>query len=169
MIKNVLIAGLFALLSVGGASAQRVAVVNIAGLLENMPEYAAAQKQLDDLSATWRAEINAEMDKIKGLYNKYQAELPLLNDDMKRKREDEITNKEKEVRDLQRARFGTDGALFAKREELVKPIQDKVYKAIDDYAKERGFDLILDKSSAAGVLFVSDGIDKTADIAKRIK
>ena len=134
-----------------------------------MPEYAAAQKQLDDLSATWRAEINAEMDKIKGLYNKYQAELPLLNDDMKRKREDEITNKEKEVRDLQRARFGTDGALFAKREELVKPIQDKVYKAIDDYAKERGFDLILDKSSAAGVLFVSDGIDKTADIAKRIK
>lgn len=88
---------------------------------------------------------------------------------MKRKREDEITNKEKEVRDLQRARFGTDGALFAKREELVKPIQDKVYKAIDDYAKERGFDLILDKSSVAGVLFVSDGIDKTADIAKRIK
>ncbi|HMY84822.1 MAG TPA: OmpH family outer membrane protein [Saprospiraceae bacterium] len=169
MIKNVLIAGLFALLSVGAASAQRVAVVDIAGLLENMPEYAAAQKQLDDLSATWRAEINAEMDKIKGLYNKYQAELPLLNDDMKRKREDEITNKEKEVRDLQRARFGTDGALFAKREELVKPIQDKVYKAIDDYAKERGFDLILDKSSAAGVLFVSDGIDKTADIAKRIK
>ncbi|QLH28048.1 MAG: OmpH family outer membrane protein [Candidatus Parvibacillus calidus] len=168
MIKNVLIAGLFALLSVGAASAQRVAVVDIAGLLENMPEYAAAQKQLDDLSATWRAEINAEMDKIKGLYNKYQAELPLLNDDMKRKREDEITNKEKEVRDLQRARFGTDGA-FAKREELVKPIQDKVYKAIDDYAKERGFDLILDKSSAAGVLFVSDGIDKTADIAKRIK
>jgi len=164
-----LIAGLFALLSVGAASAQRVAVVDIAGLLENMPEYAAAQKQLDDLSATWRAEINAEMDKIKGLYNKYQAELPLLNDDMKRKREDEITNKEKEVRDLQRARFGTDGALFAKREELVKPIQDKVYKAIDDYAKERGFDLILDKSSAAGVLFVSDGIDKTADIAKRIK
>ena len=169
MIKNVLIAGLFALLSVGAASAQRVAVVDIAGLLENMPEYAAAQKQLDDLSATWRAEINAEMDKIKGLYNKYQAELPLLIDDMKRKREDEITNKEKEVRDLQRARFGTDGALFAKREELVKPIQDKVYKAIDDYAKERGFDLILDKSSAAGVLFVSDGIDKTADIAKRIK
>lgn len=76
MIKNVLIAGLFALLSVGAASAQRVAVVDIAGLLENMPEYAAAQKQLDDLSATWRAEINAEMDKIKGLYNKYQAELP---------------------------------------------------------------------------------------------
>ncbi len=169
MIKNVLMAGLFALLSVGAASAQRVAIVDIAGLLENMPEYAAAQKQLDDLSATWRAEINAEMDKIKGLYNKYQAELPLLNDDMKRKREDEITNKEKEVRDLQRARFGTDGALFTKREELVKPIQDKVYKAIDDYAKERGFDLVLDKSSAAGVLFVSDGIDKTADIAKRIK
>ncbi|MCO6461803.1 MAG: OmpH family outer membrane protein [Saprospiraceae bacterium] len=169
MIKNFFLTITFALITLGAATAQRVAIVDIARLLENMPEYSAAQKQLDELSATWRAEINAEMDKIKGLYNKYQAELPLLNDEMKKKREDEITNKEKEVRDLQKSRFGADGSLFAKREELVKPIQDKVYKAIDDYAKERGYDLILDKSSAAGVLFVSDAIDKTADIAKKIK
>ena len=169
MIKNVVLFLFIAFSTVNVASAQRVAIVDIARLLENMPEYTTAQKQLDDLSATWRAEINAEMDKIKGLYNKYQAELPLLNDDMKRKREDEITAKEKDVRELQKTRFGADGNLFAKREELVKPIQDKVYKAIDDYAKERGYDLILDKSSAAGVLFVSDAIDKTADIAKKIK
>lgn len=169
MIKNLFLTGLFALMAFCSADAQRVAVVDIARILENMPEYKTAQKQLDELSATWRAEINSEMDKIKGLYNKYQAELPLLNDEMKRQREDEITNKEKEVRDLQKTRFGTDGALFVKRDELVKPIQDKVYKAIDDYAKERGYDLILDKSSAAGVLFVGETIDKTDDIFKKIK
>jgi len=169
MIKNLFLTGVFALMAFCSVDAQRVAVVDIARILENMPEYKTAQKQLDELSATWRAEINSEMDKIKGLYNKYQAELPLLNDEMKRQREDEITNKEKEVRDLQKTRFGTDGALFVKRDELVKPIQDKVYKAIDDYAKERGYDLILDKSSAAGVLFVGETIDKTDDIFKKIK
>jgi len=169
MIKSLLFTLAFALISTFSVQAQRVAVVDIARILENMPEYKTAQKQLDELSATWRQEVNSEMDKIKGMYNKYQAELPLLNDEMKKKREEEITSKEKQVRDLQKERFGTEGTLFVKREELVKPIQDKVYKAIDDYAKERGYDLVLDKSSAAGILFVGDAIDKTDDVFKKIK
>lgn len=165
MIKSLLFTLAFALISTFSVQAQRVAVVDIARILENMPEYKTAQKQLDELSATWRQEVNSEMDKIKGMYNKYQAELPLLNEEMKKKREEEITSKEKQVRDLQKERFGTEGTLFVK-EELVKPIQDKVYKAIDDYAKERGYDLVLDKSSAAGILFVGDAIDKTDDVFK---
>lgn len=168
MIKSLLFTLAFALISTFSVQAQRVAVVDIARILENMPEYKTAQKQLDELSATWRQEVNSEMDKIKGMYNKYQAELPLLNEEMKKKREEEITSKEKQVRDLQKERFGTEGTLFVK-EELVKPIQDKVYKAIDDYAKERGYDLVLDKSSAAGILFVGDAIDKTDDVFKKIK
>jgi len=169
MIKSLFLTVSFAVLTIFSAQAQRVAVVDIARILENMPEYKTAQKQLDEVSATWRQEVNSEMDKIKGMYNKYQAELPLLNEEMKKKREEEITTKEKQVRDLQKERFGTEGALFVKREELVKPIQDKVYKAIDDYAKERGYDLILDKSSAAGILFVGETIDKTDDVFKKIK
>ena len=169
MIKSLFLTVSFAVLTIFSAKAQRVAVVDIARILENMPEYKTAQKQLDEVSATWRQEVNSEMDKIKGMYNKYQAELPLLNEEMKKKREEEITTKEKQVRDLQKERFGTEGALFVKREELVKPIQDKVYKAIDDYAKERGYDLILDKSSAAGILFVGETIDKTDDVFKKIK
>ena len=164
MIKSLLFTLAFALISTFSVQAQRVAVVDIARILENMPEYKTAQKQLDELSATWRQEVNSEMDKIKGMYNKYQAELPLLNEEMKKKREEEITSKEKQVRDLQKERFGTEGTLFVKREELVKPIQD-----IDDYAKERGYDLVLDKSSAAGILFVGDAIDKTDDVFKKIK
>lgn len=114
MIKSLLFTLAFALISTFSVQAQRVAVVDIARILENMPEYKTAQKQLDELSATWRQEVNSEMDKIKGMYNKYQAELPLLNEEMKKKREEEITSKEKQVRDLQKERFGTEGTLFVK-------------------------------------------------------
>lgn len=169
MIKHLFLTFLIAGFSIIGLSAQRVAVVDIAGILESMEDYKNAQTQLDELSATWRQEVTTEMDKIKGMYNKYQAELPLLNDEMKRKREDEITAKEKSVRELQSARFGPEGELFKKREQLIRPIQDKVYKAIDDYAKERGYELILDKSSASGILFVGEAIDKTADVQKKIR
>lgn len=152
-----------------GLDAQRVAVVDINKVLETMTDYQKAQKTLDDQSALWRQEVNTEMDKVKSMYNKYQADLPMLNDEMKKKREDEITAQEQAVRDLQKRRFGTEGDLFKQREELIKPIQDKVYNAIDNYAAERGYDLILDKSSSSGILFVNANIDKTDDILKKIK
>ena len=106
---------------------------------------------------------------IRDSYNKYQAELPLMNEETRKQREEEITNREKQVRDLQRERFGENGLIYKKQQDLVKPIQDKVYKAIDDYAAERGYDLILDKSSASGILFVNSNIDKTDDVLKKIK
>ncbi len=149
--------------------AQRVAVVDINKILDSMNDYKDAQKKLDDQTALWRQEINTEMDKVKGMYNKYQAELPLMNDETKVARENEITAKEKAVRDKQREYFGDDGLLFKKQQDLIKPIQDRVYKAIDDYASERGYDLILDKSKASGILFVNTTIDKTDDIMKKIK
>ncbi|HQW11945.1 MAG TPA: OmpH family outer membrane protein [Saprospiraceae bacterium] len=149
--------------------AQRVAVVEISRILDSMDDYKKAQTQLDEQSALWRQEINGELDKVKGMYNKYQAELPLMNDETKKKREDEISAKEKEVRDLQRERFGENGLLYKKQQDLVKPIQDKVYKAIDNYATERGYDIILDKSSATGILFVNSTIDKTDDVLKKLK
>ncbi len=151
------------------ANAQRVAVVEITRILESMDDYKKAQTQLDEQSATWRQEINGELDKIKGLYNKYQAELPLMNEETRKKREEEITNREKQVRDLQRERFGENGQIYKKQQDLIKPIQDRVYKARDNYAAERGYDLILDKSSASGILFVNSNIDKTDDVMKKIK
>lgn len=149
--------------------AQRVAVVDINKILDSMDEYKDAQKKLDDQTAIWRQEINTEMDKVKGMYNKYQAELPLMNDETKVTRENEITAKEKAVRDKQREYFGEEGLLFKKQQDLIKPIQDKVYKAIDSYASERGYDIILDKSKASGILYINSTIDKTDDIMKKIK
>src|SRR6056297_4202936 len=152
-----------------GAQSQRTAVVDIDEVLNNMPDYQEAQDQLDQIAEQWRPEIAQEMDKVKSMYNKYQAEQVLLSDEMKREREDEIMAKEKEIRDIQRQKFGPEGELFNKRQELVAPIQNEVYKAISSYADSRGFDLILDRSANAGIIFINDALDKTEDIKKILR
>jgi outer membrane protein len=149
--------------------AQKIACVDVTAVLEAMPDYQKAQEQLDKVATQWRQEIAVEQEKIKGLYSKYQAEQVMLTDEMKKQREEEIMNQEKSVRELQRQKFGPEGALFKKREELVKPIQDKVYTVISQYAENRGFDFIFDKGSASGMIFFSKQYDKTEDIKNILK
>jgi outer membrane protein len=151
------------------AFSQRIAYVDVNAILENMPEYKKSQEALDKLATQWRQEIAKEQDVIKGMYSKYQAEQVLLSDEMKKKREDEIMEKEKEVRELQRQRFGPEGALFKKREEMVKPIQDRIYNAIVQYADDKGFEFIFEKGSASGMIFASPKYDKTNDIKAMLK
>ena len=169
MFKKIVSTALFSLALTAVASAQRIAYVDVTAILESMTEYQKAQDQLDKLATQWRQEIAQEQDKVKGLYSKYQAEQVLLSDEMKRTREEEIMTKEKEVREMQRTKFGPEGALFKKREELVKPIQDKVYGAITKYAEDRGFEFIFDKGSASGMLFADPKYDKTEDLKNILK
>ena len=168
MFKKLVFAALFALVATVG-QAQRIAYVDVTAILESLPDYVKAQESLDKTATQWRQEISVEQDKIKGLYSKYQAEQVLLSEEMKKTREDEITAKEKEVREMQRQKFGTEGALFKKREELVKPIQDRVYGAIQQFATDKGFDFVFDKGSASGMLFADAKYDKTEDIKNALK
>ena len=168
MFKKLVFAALFALVATVG-QAQRIAYVDVTAILESLPDYVKAQESLDKTATQWRQEISIEQDKIKGLYSKYQAEQVLLSEEMKKTREDEITAKEKEVREMQRQKFGTEGALFKKREELVKPIQDRVYGAIQQFATDKGFDFVFDKGSASGMLFADAKYDKTEDIKNALK
>jgi outer membrane protein len=108
------------LMVLGSASfAQKFAYVNTDYILDNVPDYKDAQKQLDNLSVGWQKEIENKYSEIDKMYKSYQAEQILLTEDMKKKRESEIVAKEKEVKDLQKQRFGKDGDLFKKRQELV--------------------------------------------------
>lgn len=168
MIKKLFTAFSLSLLVSFSVSAQRIAIVDINEVLGSYVDYQNAEKELDVVANEWRQEIAQEYDKIKALYNKYQAEQVLLNDDQKKAKEDEIMEAEKAVRQLQKNRFGPEGDLFNKRQELVSPIQDKVYSAIEDFAADRGYDLIFDKGGAAGLLFVTDEYDKTEDVKKRL-
>ncbi len=166
--KSTLFSLLIVLLAAGTSSAQRFAIVDVAKIMDNLPEYKEAQKQLDDIAAKWRQEISVQYDEVRSLYNKYQAEQVLLSDEDRKAKEDEITSKEKEVMELQKQRFGPEGDLFRKRQELVQPLQDKVQQAIAEYADQKGYDAMLDKSINAGVIFASDQIDKTKQIMAKL-
>ncbi|MBT8220840.1 MAG: OmpH family outer membrane protein [Bacteroidia bacterium] len=150
------------------AEAQRIAVVDITEVLNSLDEYTAAQADLDATAEQWRQEIAKEQEKISSLYNAYQTEQVLLSEDAKVKKENEIIELEKKVRELQRKRFGPEGDLFRKQEDLVTPIQQKVFNTIEDYASERGYDFILDKGGSTGILFANPRMDKTVDIINRL-
>jgi len=169
MIKKIISTTLFAFVLTAFAFAQRIAFVDVTAILESLPEYQKAQEQLDKVATQWRQEIAQEQDQVKGMYSKYQAEQVLLSEDMKKQREEEIMNKEKTVRENQRLKFGPEGALFKKREELTKPIQDKVYATIQKFAEDKGFEFIFEKGSASGMIYADKRNDKTEDIKTILK
>lgn len=148
------------------SQAQKFAYVDSDYILERIPEYASAEDQLEKLSVNWQSEIEEVYQQIDMLYKKYQADKILLTQEMKNKRESEIINKEKDAKELQRKRFGPEGDLYKKRTELVKPIQDKVYNAIQDFSNEKRYDIIFDKSSNLIMLFRNPDLDKSDDILK---
>ncbi|HVK49391.1 MAG TPA: OmpH family outer membrane protein [Pseudobacter sp.] len=150
------------------ANAQRYAVVDTRYILDKMPEYKDAQKKLDQFSAAWQKEIDDKQAILDKMYKDYDAEQVMLSDELKKKREDELFVKEKDLRDLQRKRFGYEGDLFKKRQELVKPIQDKVFNAIQKIAVNRAYDFILDKSEGITVIFADPKLDRSEDILKEL-
>lgn len=167
MKKILIIAGLLVTATLA-SHAQRYAIVDTKFILDKMPEYKDAQKQLDQTSAQWQKEIDSKQAALDKMYKDYEAEQVMLSEDLKKKREDELFNREKEVRDLQRKRFGFEGDLFKKRQELIKPIQDKVYNAIQKIAVNRMYDFILDKSEGITVIFADPKLDKSEDVLKEL-
>lgn len=133
-------------------------------IMSQIPEYKAAQNELDKTSANWQKEIEAKYAEVDKLYKAYQADAILLTEEMKKKRESEISAREKEAKDLQKQRFGPDGELFKKRAELVKPIQDKVYNAIKAVAEKSGLGFIMDKSGQVSLLYANSKYDKSDDV-----
>jgi len=146
--------------------AQRYCVIDSKYILENLPEYKQAQTKLDEASAQWQKEIDAKLQDVDRMYKSYQAEQVMLSDDMKKKREDEIIKKEKDAKDLQKKRFGFEGDLFKKRQELVKPVQDKVYNAVQKLASSKSYDVIFDKSADLSIFYSDPKIDKSDEILK---
>ncbi len=149
---------------VSAVSAQKYAYIDSEYILKNVPEYQDAQNQLDELSEQWQQEIEVKFQEIDDLYKKYQADVVLLPADMKKKREDEIINVEKEVKRYQNEKFGSDGELFKKRQELIKPIQDKIYNAIEELAKSKNYAFIFDKSAGATIMFADPKYDISDDV-----
>jgi outer membrane protein len=150
------------------ANAQKFAFIDTEYILSNIPEYKSAQEQLDRFSEGWQKEVEALYTEVDKMYKDFQSEKVLLTEEMKRKKEDEIVKKEKEAKDLQKKYFGQDGALYKKREELIKPLQEKIYKAVKELAIEGGYAIIFDSSSGATMLYTDPKFDKSDAILQKL-
>lgn len=150
------------------ATAQRYAIIDTKYILEKIPEYKDADRKLQAVAEQWQKEIDNKQAELDKMYKSFDAEQYMLSDELKKKREDEIFNKEKEIRDLQKKRFGYEGDLFKERQKLVKPIQDRVYTAIQKISVSRGYDFVLDKSEGITVIFADPKIDKSEDILREL-
>ncbi|MEO8116084.1 MAG: OmpH family outer membrane protein [Bacteroidota bacterium] len=169
MFKKISILLLLAIIiSATSVNAQRYAVIDTKYILNKMPEYQDADKKLQLASDQWQKEIDNMQADLDKMYKDYDAEQFMLTDDLKKKREDELFNKEKEVRDLQKRRFGYQGDLFKEREKLVKPLQDKLYNAVQRIAVARGYDFILDKSEGITVIFADPKLDRSDDVLREL-
>lgn len=148
--------------------AQKFAYVDTEYILSLLPDYKSAQKKLNEIAEKWQAEVDQKYADIDKMYKEYQAEKILLTPEQQKLREDEIINKEKEAKKFQQDKFGYEGELFKKRQELIKPIQDKVFEAIQKIAKEEGLDFIFDKSSDMTMLFSNAKYDKSDNVLEQL-
>ncbi len=149
-------------------SAQKYAYVDTDYILNNIPEYSAAKKELNSISVKWQKEIEEKIAEVDKMYNDFQVEKILLTEDMRIKREEEIIKKEREVKDLQMKRFGADGDLFKKQQELIKPIQDKVYNAITELAESKGIGMVFDKSGSTTVIYSQAKYNISDDVIRQM-
>ncbi len=166
MLKNFLI--IVMLFAAPSLFAQRYAYVDSKYILENMDEYKEAQLEIDAMSKRWQETIEAKMAELDRMRRAYEAEKILLTDELKKQREQEIKEKEQEIRDYQRAKFGVNGELFKKRQELIQPLQDDIFNAIKELAKERSYALIFDKGTNTNILFADPKYDKSDVILKKL-
>ncbi len=164
--KKIVLSGILALLCSLSAQAQRYCIIDSKYILERVQDYKDAQATLDKQSKTWQGEVDTKMAEVDRMYKAYTAERAMLSDDMRKKREDEIVAKEKAAKDLQKQRFGYEGDLFKQRQTLVKPIQDRVYNAVQKMATQKAYDLVLDKAGGVTLFYADPKLDRSDEVLK---
>lgn len=166
--KRIIFALFFTLTACTGAFAQRLAFVDSDYILKHMPDYISVQKQLNALSDQWQKEVDNKFQEVDRLYKAYQADQVLMTPDMKKKREQEIDEKEKAAKDFQRQKFGPDGELVQRSNALIKPIQDRIAKAVQAVAEGDDLDMIFDKNSEVIMLYANPRYDKSAEVITKL-
>ena len=159
---------MFLVLFSANAMAQKFALVDMEYILKNVPAYERANEQLNQVSKKWQAEVEALTTEAQTLYKNYQSEAVFLSEEQKTKKEEAIVAKEKEAAELKKKYFGPEGELYKKRESLMTPIQDEIYNAIKDISDQKGYSLILDRASDAGIIFASPKIDISNEVLVKL-
>lgn len=150
------------------ARAQKFALVDMEYILKNIPAYERANEQLNQVSRKWQAEVEALTQEAQTLYKTYQSEAVFLSEEQKTKSEEAVVAKEKEAAELKKKYFGPEGELYKKRESLMAPIQEEIYNAVKDISDQKGYSLILDRASDAGIIFASPKIDISNEVLTKL-
>ena len=167
--KRIILTAMFALATIAIASAQKYCVIDSEKVFKSVDAYNKAMTQLDELGKAYQTEVDNKYKSIESLYNNYMAQKSNLSASTRTSIEQQILQKEQEAQKYQQEVFGENGTLMKKRVELIKPIQESVFAAIEKYAKANGYDLVLDKASNASILYLNTAIDQTEKIIEELK
>lgn len=166
--KKFIVCTICVLCCMATAQAQKFALVDMEYILKNVPAYERANEQLNQVSKKWQAEVDALTQEAQTLYKNYQSEAVFLSNEQKTQREEAIVAKEKEAAELKRKYFGPEGELYKKRESLMTPIQDEIYNAVKDISDLKGYSLILDRASDAGIIYANPKIDISNEVLSKL-
>lgn len=163
---------LFTLIAIAGccfvSNAQKFALIDMEYVLQNIPSYEIANDQINQLSQQWQAEVEVIVNQANDMYKEYQTNMVFLTDEQKKKKEQEITAKEKEAAELRNKYFGPEGELFKFRQHMMAPIQESVYNAVKTICEEKGFQCIFDRASSMDIIFASPKIDISDEVLAKL-
>jgi outer membrane protein len=168
MKRTIGLISLFVTLAIASVNAQQYALIDMEYILNRIPAFENANKQLESLSKKWQEEIDMEVSAVDAMYKQYQADLSFLAGEEKTKRENEIVSKENQIQELRNHYFGTQGELFTQQEKLIKPIQDAIYEAVKEIATALGYSVVVDRASATSIIFASPAIDISDQVLTRL-
>ena len=148
--------------------AQKFAYIDTDYVLLHLPDFAAAQQELNTYAIDWQAEIESKLDAADRLEVAYRAERVLLTKEMRQKREQEISSKRSEAKEMQKQKFGVEGELFQKRQELIEPIQQQIFEELKGIASSSGYMVIFDKSNQSNMLYTNPKYDISDRLIKKL-
>lgn len=166
--KKIILTAILAVAAAFACDAQKFALVDMEYILRNVPAYEMANEQLNQVSLRWDKEVNELAKEAETMFKNYQADTVFLTDEQKKKREEEIVAKEKEVADARHKYFGPEGELYKKRQSLMMPIQKDVYDAVKKVSEEKGYQVIFDRASSQSIIFASPRIDVSNDVLAKL-
>ena len=167
MYKKIFISTFVLLISIT-TFAQKYAYVDSEYIMNNIPEYKDAQLELDDYAMEYKEKVQEEYDKIEELQAQLRAESVLMPEEVKEKKLQEIKDKIQAAKDLQKSYFGPKGELFVQREDLIRPIQEKIYNAIQELAEEKNYSFVFDKAGSLSILYVQARYDISDDVLDKV-
>ena len=166
--KKMLLSMLLLIVTTLAANAQKFALVDMEYILQQIPSYEQANKQIESLSKQWQSAIEAKTNEAKKLYEEYQQNVANMTAEQRTAKEEAVIAKEKEAAELRQTYFGPQGEAMKKRQELISPIQDAIYNAVKEIATQKGYDAVIDRASAQSMIFASPRIDISNEVLLKL-